>query len=68
MNARPVLPLSPLEETVRGLPTWPDGHLFALARAVGAEISHRQLPTPVALPVVQIVGQISGALFLTPDA
>jgi hypothetical protein len=56
MDARPLLPLSPLEETVRSLPAWPEWDLFCLARAVGTEISRRQLPTPVALPVVEILG------------
>jgi hypothetical protein len=41
----------PAEETVRGLPAWPDSALWKLARELSAELLRRQLPTPAALPV-----------------
>jgi hypothetical protein len=53
MNARPLPSIDPIEETVRSLPTWPDGAIFSLARAVVAELLRRQLPAPAALPVIE---------------
>jgi len=56
MDARPLLPpVDPAEETLRGLPTWPDAALFRLARGVAGEILRRDLPQPAALPIVSAV-------------
>jgi hypothetical protein len=36
------------------LEAWPDYALWALSRAVAAELAHRRLPVPVGLPVLDL--------------
>ena len=66
MAARSLPPLQPLPdplaETIGDLRAWPEASLFALARAIAAELDRRRLPVPVALPVLQAV-KTFGACF-----
>ena len=50
----------PAGETIRSLRNWPDSELFRLARNLAGELSRRQLPPPVALPVAQVTCAMIG--------
>jgi hypothetical protein len=56
----------PAGETIRSLANWPDSELFRLARGLAGELNSRQLPTPAALPVAQVLyARVSANLSLS---
>ena len=55
MRAKPLIEApDPVAESLAAIPLWPDAALFALARAVAVELCRRDLPTPAALPVLDL--------------
>ena len=61
VNAR-TLPdsVTPVAETIRSLPAWPDESLWDLARAMGKELARRHAPQAVALPVIEVTYSLLG--------
>jgi hypothetical protein len=48
-------------ETIAGLAKWSDADLLHLVRAAAYELIHRDLPLPLAVPVVQAAYAAIGA-------
>ena len=56
----------PAGETIRSLANWPDSELLRLTRGLAGELNSRQLPTPAALPVAQVLyARVSANLSLS---
>jgi hypothetical protein len=50
----------PHELTIESLKVWPDEELFSLIRAGAEELRRRQMPVPVALPLMEVAAGILG--------